>query len=199
MVPFSAQAAAAPGTTLRTTHAHAEKIEKIGPMLKRSGALQSPEYIIWEDLGLAAKLPAAQQAKRTKVDFCLDYAQEVFDRVAPMRRRTPVAMCVMRAGATNSADYLSPASAHAMKLAEHELVDMGAVVRKLGYRTQKKPEGPKKRKRVPNGVCNYGGCPGADNGWAKFPQLRCGSCKDGDGAFYHLPCFHATHRCTFSG
>lgn len=44
MVPYSAQAAAAPGTTLRTTHAHAEKIEKIGPMLKRSGALQSPEY-----------------------------------------------------------------------------------------------------------------------------------------------------------
>ena len=86
-----------------------------------------------------------------------------------------------------------------MRRAEHELTDMGDVVRSLGFRTKKAPEGPKKRKHVPNGVCNFDGCPGEAMGWAKRPQLRCGGCKGGHGAFYHLPCFFQTHRCLFEG
>ena len=62
-----------------------------------------------------------------------------------------------------------------MRRAEHELTDMGDVVRSLGFRTKKAPEGPKKRKHVPNGVCNFDGCPGEAMGWAKRPQLRCGA------------------------
>ena len=151
--------------------------------------------IIWEDLGLAAKLPAAQQAKRTKVQFCLDYAQEVFNRVAPMRQRTPVGMCIMQAQVTNSAEYCSPASAHVMARTEHELVDMGEVTRALGFRTCKAKKGPKKRKGIPKGTCFYTDCPGVDGGLKKTTQLRCTSCKDGKGAYYHLPCFFRTHRC----
>ena len=83
--------------------------------------------------------------------------------------------------------------------AEHELVDCGDAVRKLGFRTTKAPQGPKKRKRIPNGTCNYADCPGVEGGLKKTTQLRCGACKDGKGAFYHLPCFFACHRCHFEG
>ena len=123
-----------------------------------------------------------------------------------MRVRTPVAMCVAATEATNSADHLSPASAHAMRLAEHELVDMGYVTRMEGFRTKAALEGPKARKRVPNGRCNYSLCPkkvdpqsAKGRELAAEPQLRCGSCKDGHGAYYHLPCFFACHRCHFAG
>ena len=49
-----------------------------------------------------------------------------------------------------------------------------------------------------NGICNYDGCdqaPARGGHAAVRPQLRCGSCKDGEGAYYHIPCFFATHRC----
>ena len=101
----------------------------------------------------------------------------------------------MKSQATNSAEYLSPASAYESKLAEHELVDMGNVTRQLGFRTKKAIAGRKRRKSVPNGVCNHDGCEGKAKGWSKRPQLRCCACKDGKGAYYHLACFFATHRC----
>ena len=72
---------------------------------------------------------------------------------------------------------------------------MGEAVRKDGFRTCKKPQGPKKRKRIPNGVCHYGDCQEI----TKTSQLFCASCRGGKGAFYHLPCFHRCHRCVFAG
>ena len=75
------------------------------------------------------------------------------------------------------------------------MVNCGCVVRKLGFRTKQTHEGPKKRKRIPNGECYYSGCKED----TKTTQLRCGSCRDGKGAYYHLPCFFATHRCEFAG
>ena len=155
--------------------------------------------VVEEQLGLAASLPALEMAKRTKAKFVLGYAQEVFDSVKPMRKRMPAGMCIMQAGATNSAEYCSPASVHVQKRTEHELVDCGRAVRSLGYRTQKAPEGPKKRKRIPNGPCEWSLERNGEQCQedTKTSQLRCGPCNGGRGAFWHLACFHATHRCHF--
>ena len=80
---------------------------------------------------------------------------------------------------------------------------MGAVTRAAGFRTRKRIEGRKKRKRIPNGACVFDECPiklgDPDTELAKTTQLRCPSCAGGKGAFYHLPCFHACHRCYFAG
>ena len=91
-------------------------------------------YLLWGNppgqttgcppLSTAGQGARSRRRKRTKVQFCLDYAKEVFNRVAPMRQRTPVGMCIMQAQVTNSAEYCSPASAHVMARTEHELVDM---------------------------------------------------------------------------
>ena len=62
-------------------------------------------------------------------------------------------------------------------------------------RAKKAPKGPKARKSIPNGPCHYAGCQED----TKTSQLRCNACKGGKGAFYHLPCFHASHRCHFEG
>ena len=124
--------------------------------------------------------------------FVLNWKQEQFDNRKPARKRKPTGMCIMQAHATNSADYANPASAHVMQRTEHELGDCGCVARSLNFRTCKQPQGPKKRKRIHNGICSYGGCQEK----TKPSQLRCGSCNDGKGAFYHL---NATHRCRFAG
>ena len=155
--------------------------------------------IMEEQLGLAASLPAKEQDLRTKANYVLGYAQEVFDYIKPMRKRMPPGMCIMQAGVTNSGEYCSPASVHVQKRTEHELVDCGNAVRALGFRTQKAPEGPKARKRIPNGPCQWSlarnGCKCEQD--TKTTQLRCGACNGGKGAFWHLPCFFATHRCHF--
>ena len=68
----------------------------------------------------------------------------------------------------------------------------GDAIRAQGYRTKKAPEGPKARKRVPNGRCALGeDC----EEQTKTSQLNCPSCNGGKGAFYHLPCFFKRHRC----
>ena len=96
----------------------------------------------------------------------------------------------MQAGGWN-ADLLNPASASASRRAEHELTDMGAVARKLDMQA-KQARKKTKPASVKVGQCGYAGC-----GISKpaRPQLRCGSCKDGKGAYYHMECFFATHRC----
>ena len=152
---------------------------------------------IMEDWLAPANLSANQRARLTRVSFALAWASEVFDAVKPLRERSPVGMCIMDATATNSAELLSPASAHVMKRAEHELVDGSAVTRALGFRTCATTQGPKKRKAVPYGVCGYGQCP--KPGGVATSQLRCGSCRDGKGAYYHLACFHRCHRCYYAG
>ena len=144
-------------------------------------------------------LPEKEQQKLTKAKFVLGYAQEVFDSIKPMRKRMPPGMCIMQAAASNSAEYCSPASAHVQKRTEHELVNCGDVVRALGYRTQKAPEGPKARKRIPNGACEWSLQRNGHKCQEKKPtsQLRCGACNSGEGAWWHVPCFFATHRCYF--
>ena len=47
---------------------------------------------------------------------------------------------------------------------------------------------------IDQGKCNYANC---DIDVPLQPQLRCGACNGGKGAYYHLPCFFATHRWTF--
>ena len=94
-------------------------------------------------------LPAKDKHLLTKVSFLQHWAQEQFDRIAPMRRRTPAGMRILQTSALNSASHANAASAHAMQRTEHELVDMGGVVRALGYSTQQAHNGPKKRKGSP--------------------------------------------------
>jgi hypothetical protein len=127
----------------------------------------------------------------TKVNFSLGYAQEVLASVPTLRIRSPAGLCVMQAQATNSSGLLSPASSHLQKITEHELVDMGAVAREL-YKTT--PAGRRKANaRTQKGVCAYEHC---NITTPKRPQERCGSCRGGRGAFYHMPCFFACHRVT---
>ena len=55
-----------------------------------------------------------------------------------------------------------------------------------------------KRVEVKRGVCAYEGCPllcGEPSLLPKRSPYRCGSCAAGAGAYYHLPCFFACHRC----
>ena len=152
--------------------------------------------IIEEEIGQAAQLEPKEQAKLTKVNFALGWAQEIFDRTKPMRQRTTPGMCIMQAQALNSSEFCTPSSAHVMARTEHELCDMGVQTRNNGFRTCKKAQGPKKRKRIPNGECCYTGCPGEEGGLAKTSQLFCPSCRaDGKGGYYHLGCFHRVHRC----
>ena len=156
--------------------------------------------IIEQELGHVDRLPEKEQHKLTKANFALGYATEVLERATTMRQRMPAGMCIMQAQMTNSAEYLSPASVCQSKVAEHELVDMGVVTRAQGYSTKKGRAGRKTRKSIPNGTCAYDGCPKAKGiakakSWAKRPQTRCQACHKGRGAYYHMPCFFATHRC----
>ena len=89
-----------------------------------------------------------------------------------MRKRTPPGMCMALAAAGNTASHANAASAHIMQRMEHELVDMGEVTRAMGFRTKQAPEGPKKRKRIPNGLCNYGACPTPEKITQKSPSRR---------------------------
>ena len=85
-----------------------------------------------------------------------------------------------------NADALNPASQLQMRGAEHELIDMGKVAKALD---ETQPLRGGKRHSTKKGVCAYAECQG---GMEKRPQLRCGSCRDGQGAYYHLGCFFKT-------
>ena len=108
-----------------------------------------------------------------------------------------------RARMTNSAEFLSPASEHDQRRAEHELVDMGAVALALYEQDAAGgSHGPRKqtvsltthvsRVSPQKGVCAYSQCQIVK---PKRPQNRCFACRDGRGAYYHLQCFFAVHRC----
>ena len=111
----------------------------------------------------------------------------------PLRRRKPASLCVMEAGATNSADTLNPASAYLQQLAEHELVDMGIVALKQKAKARGS-RGYASKQRAPRqkGVCGLHGCKITK---PKRPQLRCCACNNGRGAYYHMECFFKVHRC----
>ena len=128
---------------------------------------------------------------------CKLYTKDVLETVRALRKNKPAGLCIMSAGATNAADFLSPASAHVQKVAEHELVDMGAAARKAARPAHKR--GPKQKKvSTPRGVCGYADCPlrtGEDTSLPARDQYYCGACKEGKGCFFHLGCFFKCHRC----
>ena len=64
-----------------------------------------------------------------QVQFVRGWTHEVLSNAKSLRCRRPASLCVMQSSGTNSADLLSPASAHVQRMAEHELVDMGAVAK----------------------------------------------------------------------
>ena len=110
-----------------------------------------------------------------------------------MRKRWPAALCVMHAGLTNVAELLNPASKRLMSMAEHELVDMGEVALEMDKKKPLPKVNGKRRRHYPcKGVCMLAGCTIKK---PKRSQLRCGSCKDGAGGYYHLGCFFKAHRC----
>lgn len=126
------------------------------------------------------------------------WAEHVLAGYVPLRKRKPAALCIAQRMSTNSSELCTPANARVARLTEHELVDMGLLVR---------DESAKKRGRtrktsslaIKKGKCGFGGCPRAMNNyiWA-LPvksQLFCHACKDGKGSYYHLQCFFAVHRC----
>ena len=113
----------------------------------------------------------------------------MLERVAPLRRRKPAALCIMQTVSTNSGELLNPASAYAQRTAEHELVDMTEVAKGL-FAAKKGRKDRKKRVCYQRGKCMHEGC--TKKARAKF---RCPACGEGKGAFYHLPCFFKTHRC----
>ena len=132
------------------------------------------------------------ESKGTKANFIRLWAEEVLTTVRPFRSRIPKGICIV--AQPGNADLVSTGSASTNRLAEHELQNMGDVVRSMGYRTRAAHEGPKKRRRIPNGKCFYGDdCRCAQ----RTSQLHCRACNEGKGAYWHLPCFFATHRCHF--
>ena len=97
---------------------------------------------------------------------------------------------MMHAGNLNADGMLNAASRHVMRDAEHELRDMGKVARALD---KSYPLYGGKKHRIKRGAsCAYEGCEGPEDE-PKRPQHRCGACRDGRGAFYHLPCYFKCH------
>ena len=77
-----------------------------------------------------------------------------------------------------------------MEGAEHELVDMGEVAQMMAL---KHPKRGGKRWSTKKGKCAYAGCERRPFEPLR-PQMRCGSCNKGHGAYYHRRCFFKVHR-----
>lgn len=127
----------------------------------------------------------------TQVSFGLRLSGSIFKTTSPIRTRWPASLCVMHSGLLNTDGSLNAASFHDMRSAEHELVDMGKVALALD---KSHPLRGSKKHPVKKGACAYKDCERPE-GEPKRPQHRCGSCNDGHGAYYHLPCFFKVHRC----
>lgn len=138
---------------------------------------------------------------RSQVQFCLQWAEQMLQSTAPLRRRRPAALCLTATSSTNSSDLCTPANSHIMKLTEHELVDTSLAAREeQAHRPGRRR--PSRNLSIPRGRCNYSECPAAAPNYKgplpKRTHLLCPSCMDGTGAYYHLQCFHAVHRCALT-
>lgn len=137
----------------------------------------------------------------SQVAFCQKWADDILQSCKPMRQRKPAALSISNTNSTNASALCTPASSHISRLAEHELVDMSYVAR-AAYAQKNCRQGRRKPSRmlsVSKGTCHYQECPVLQKGYKgplpKLTHYRCPSCKDGNGAFYHIGCFFHVHRC----
>lgn len=75
---------------------------------------------------------------------------------------------MMLTEATNTAELISPMNARLARLAEHELVDVSIVRRKLIIKDCAHKRGPKPKLKSVNvckGVCSYADCPTKNNSY----------------------------------
>ena len=138
-------------------------------------------------------LSADKRMKLTKANFVRKWASDVLDSSPRFRLRTSKGLCLMQ-GSTNNSTLTMNGSARLAARTEHQLEDAGQALRNQGFNLPG-PDSP--RKPVPYGKCFYADCPWTDTPGRKTTQKVCMSCKQGKGAYYHLECFFATHRCTF--
>lgn len=141
----------------------------------------------------------SQHVPPMQVKFCQTWAERVLVSNSPIRARRPAALCITQLGATNAAEFCSPANARVARLTEHELVNMSVVQRELEMK-KKGPSRSADRLGIQRGVCAYAECPRnvERNYKGTLPArstYRCQSCNNGNGSYYHLPCFFAVHRC----
>ena len=102
---------------------------------------------------------------------------------------------------STSISFASPTSTQP-RIVAHELVDTSIVIRAAALEKQKTKRGPKTKSEnlcLRKGKCAYAECPVAQPGYTgllvKRPTTRCNACKEGSGAYYHMPCFFAVHSC----
>lgn len=136
-----------------------------------------------------------------QVKFCQSWAEQVLTMYPPLRRRSPVSLCIVRSQATNSSDLCTPANARVARLTEHELVDMSLAARAIAAK-KKGPTRATRKLPLHQGVCAYVGCPAASKDYkGPLPKRSlnfCQSCNEGRGSYYHQQCFFAVHRCVVS-
>ena len=140
-----------------------------------------------------------------QVQFCLDWADNVLRTTCSMRRRRNQALgsVVWRnLSSLSSSASISPAATPAAARLVHELVDMSMVARAEKAREEQTKRGRKTKSNqlsISKGKCAHEGCPTHVEGYAgPLPArttTRCVGCKDGKGAFMHLPCFFDSHSC----
>ena len=123
--------------------------------------------------------------------FLMRYSKAVITRVKPLRRRRIVSQSVALVNPP-AAGEPQPTAYNDMFTMPHALVDMGAVaseIRKAKAKAQKLPLTRIKRVARCNGKCAKDGC----KKQPKRTPYRCGACRGGCGAYWHLQCFFEAH------
>ena len=99
--------------------------------------------------------------------------------------------------ASSSASPATPA-----RLAAHELVDMSLVARAEHAEQEASKRGRKTKSKwvsIPKGRCAFAECPTLAEDYSGplpvRPTTRCNACREGKGAYFHLPCFFECHSC----
>ena len=136
-----------------------------------------------------------------QVQFGLQWADKVLKEIGSMRKRRCL---ILSSGSWRNLSSLSNSvvsPATPARLAVHELVDLALVLRASRVEEELRKRGPKSQTRryVSRGKCAYAECPANVEGYggllAARPGLHCNACREGLGAYYHLPCFFQCHSC----
>ena len=136
-----------------------------------------------------------------QVQFGLQWADKVLKEIGSMRKRRCLTLSSgsWRNLSSLSNSMVSPATP--ARLAVHELVDLNLVLRASRQEEELRKRGPKSKTRryVCRGKCAYAECPANVEGYggllAARSCLHCNACREGLGAYYHLPCFFQCHSC----
>ena len=143
--------------------------------------------------------------KYTKAAFCDQWAQQIMQSAAPVRRRRTGSMVLADASQATLNSFISPLSQSSLSssgmtseedLVAHTLIDTGEFQRQTLFEMSNGDmrRACNKRKRGAShggakGVCGFESC---EVPKPKFPRNKCTGCNK----YYHLSCFFKTHVAT---